>query len=457
MIPPDSWTHERPVAIDLFAGAGGLSLGLEQAGFDILVAVDYDPVHAAVHAFNFPSTVSLCASAATLKTERLMEAAEHGYRSHHPGSAWNGEVDLVAGGPPCQGFSTIGKRRVDDARNDLVFHFWRLVNEVRPRYFVMENVPGMAAGAQKDILADLVERFRSSGYTLHPQRILDASLYGVPQARRRLVLIGSRQDVPVAFYPEPTTRPAQRLRKSGTQLELSMLPPGPTVSDAISDLPNLDSFAQLLSSDSVGLSRAELRRCESRASMYAGVLRGSREDTRDLSHPRSWDPQLLTSSARTVHTSVSIQRFASTLPGTVEPVSRFLRLDPSGLCNTLRAGTGAERGAYTSPRPIHPMYARVISVREAARLHSFPDWFRLHATKWHGFRQIGNAVCPQLGRALGGSIVHALDARLERPKTPLALGSERLLHLTMNEAAREMGAAQQSMPGGRLRRASSAA
>ncbi|WP_458020251.1 DNA cytosine methyltransferase, partial [Klebsiella pneumoniae] len=79
------------------------------------------------------------------------------------------------------------------------------------------------------------------------------------------------------------------------------------------------------------------------------------------------------------------------LPDTVEPISRFKKLSMNGLCNTLRAGTASDRGAFTSPRPIHPIYPRVITVREAARLHSYPDWFRFHVTKWHGFRQVGNS------------------------------------------------------------------
>jgi len=194
-----------------------------------------------------------------------------------------------------------------------------------------------------------------------------------------------------------------------------------------------------------------LRRAVSAASDYARRLRGLDDDPGDLSQPRIWDERLLTSSTRTVHTPVSVARFAATSPGTQEVISRFLRLNPDGLCNTLRAGTGAERGAYTSPRPIHPVHPRVISVREAARLHSFPDWFRLHSTKWHGFRQIGNAVIPLLGRAIGESVAYAMGAHPERPTEPLALGDERLLQLSMVQAAKEMGAETEALPGVRLR------
>jgi len=121
----------------------------------------------------------------------------------------------------------------------------------------------------------------------------------------------------------------------------------------------------------------------------------------------------------------------------VEPVSRFLKLPPHGLCNTLRAGTDSARGAFTSPRPIHYRFPRVITVREAARLHSYPDWFRFHATKWHGFREIGNSVPPLLGRAVAGEILKALGRSVEKPEQPLLLGqgNERLLNFDMREAA----------------------
>jgi DNA (cytosine-5)-methyltransferase 1 len=135
----------------------------------------------------------------------------------------------------------------------------------------------------------------------------------------------------------------------------------------------------------------------------------------------------------------------------VEPVSRFLRLPPDGLSNTLRAGTGSERGAYTSPRPIHPVLPRVISVREAARLHSFPDWFRFHRTKWHGFRQIGNAVAPLVGRAVGQKIIEALGLAPRIITKPVELGPDRLLEMSMAEAADYYGADKSAIPPPRTR------
>src|SRR3712207_1102303 len=148
--------QRRPIAIDLFAGAGGMSLGFEQAGFDVVCAVEYDPVHAAAHEFNFPLTKVLCADVAKLSADELRAAARLGLEAHgHDPEAWDGTVDAIFGGPPCQGISFIGRRLVDDRRNALVFHFFRLVSELRPRYVVMENVPGMAKGGHAGILGQL--------------------------------------------------------------------------------------------------------------------------------------------------------------------------------------------------------------------------------------------------------------------------------------------------------------
>lgn len=439
--------RRRPVAIDLFAGAGGLSLGLEQAGFDVLACVEYDPVHCAVHEFNFPRTEVLCADASQLGPERLYRAAEVGAIKHGRND-WDGEIDVIVGGPPCQGFSTIGKRLIDDTRNRLVFDFFRLVSTLRPKYFVMENVPGMAAGGHSAILSRFIAEFEAMGYAVSSE-ILNTADYGVPQLRRRLIVIGSREDQVEATHPQPSINPVPKAPGARIPQLRDDLPTGPTVWDAIGDLPNLDRFPELRSSDRTALSSSILERMNRNGSRYALGLRGA--DPADRSHPRRWDPALLTSSARTIHTELSIRRFAETTPGDTEPVSRFYRLHSKGLCNTLRAGTGSERGAFTSPRPIHPKKPRVISVREAARLHSIPDWFQLHATKWHGFRQIGNAVAPLLGRAVGESLAEALNVRPAIPRSKQSLGDSRLLNVTMSEAAAYYEVGRDQIPAQRIR------
>ncbi len=154
----------RPTAIDLFSGAGGMSLGVEQAGFDVRAAVEFDPIHAAVHAYNFPDCAVVCADITTVTGDTLRTAARLGGR----------DLDLLFGGPPCQGFSSIGKRALDDPRNALVREFVRLVGELRPRAFIFENVPGLALGAHRSFFEELQVALAGLGYRMPPYRVLDA-------------------------------------------------------------------------------------------------------------------------------------------------------------------------------------------------------------------------------------------------------------------------------------------
>jgi len=410
-------TSRRPGVLDLFAGAGGLSLGFEQAGFDVLGVVEYDPVHCAVHEFNFPYSKVICRDLATLPTGELVDLL--GERN---------TPDVICGGPPCQGFSMIGKRALDDPRNKLPREFIRVVRDLQPRYFLFENVPGLARGNHSRILEEIVCAFSEAGYNVvQPVAILSATAFGIPQTRKRLFVLGARRDSAPVCYPQPTHIVYSR----------KALLPGmqacPTVEEALGDLPDADTFPELLKEDSVLCTLREP------LSDYARNLRDPRADATNFANPRIWDPNYMTGSLRTKHTALSRQRFAATGPNQTEPVSRFFRLAPDGYCNTLRAGTGSERGAFTSPRPIHYRYPRCITNREAARLHSFPDWFRLHATKWHGFRQIGNAVPPLLARALAAKIAEVLEVSPERPEKALALGDPNLLTFNMTQACRHFG------------------
>ncbi len=419
-MPQAGSNQRRPIAIDLFAGAGGFSLGLEQAGFDVAVAVECDPVHAAVYAFNFPHTQILPRDIATLSGRGIRESLSAWERDNGRQSE-NGEIDLIFGGPPCQGFSFIGKRQPDDARNNLVFEFSRIVRELQPRYFIMENVPGLDTSQYSPILTRLLGEFETAGYVIaQPVMVLNAADFGVPQKRQRLFLLGTRLGAKAIHYPKPDRLPCEYV----------------TVRDAIADLPNLDNFAELHKNDCTPLTPEQLNQLTRTATPYVQKLRDLAPDLNNFAYSRLWQPQLLTSSTRTRHTEASIERFLATPLGKIEPISRLRRLDWDTPCHTLRAGTGSERGAYTSPRPIHPRYPRVISVREAARLHSFPDWFRLHATKWHGFRQVGNAVPPLLGRALGQQVVAALDVCPPVPKESIVPGCTQLLQLTLVRASR---------------------
>lgn len=400
----------RPIGVDLFAGAGGLSLGFEQAGFDVAAAVEIDPIHCATHEYNFPNAAIVCASVIDLTGEEIRRRA----------NLQGVQIDVVFGGAPCQGFSMIGKRALDDPRNQLVFHFVRLVSEIQPKYFVFENVRGLTLGRHVAFLDELIDALQRVGYdVLKPYQVLNAAAFGVPQDRRRLFVIGARRGTPLPTYPEPQSKTVN-------------------VWDAIGDLPDADCFAELQDSDCVAA------RWKSESS-YAKHLRGLSVDSANYAYDRHHDRNKLTSSRRTSHTELSRVRFEATPHGQTEPVSHFRRLPPDGLCNTLRAGTDSARGAFTSPRPIHPYLPRVITVREAARLHSYPDWFRFHSTKWHGFRQIGNSVPPLLGRAVASQIMAALGQRPIRPSDVLEMGQSNLLSFDMGEAARYYGVAHNTI------------
>jgi DNA (cytosine-5)-methyltransferase 1 len=407
----------RPIGIDLFAGAGGMSLGFEQAGFDIAAAVEVDPIHCAVHEYNFPTCAILPRSVAGLSGADIRKKAAIGTQPVH----------VVFGGPPCQGFSLIGHRAMDDPRNSLIRDFVRIVAELNASYFVFENVKGLTIGRHRQFLEELIEAFDNAGYIAQlPWRVLDAADFGVPQHRERLILLGAQKGLQLPTYPEPTCRVADGA-------SLGQLPVGPTCRDALEDLPDAETFQTLWLGDEVVTVQW------GKPSSYAKTMRCIGEASWFYGYKRLWNRRLLTSSLRTEHTEISRRRFEATSEGEIEPISRFYKLAADGLSNTLRAGTDSSRGAFTSPRPIHYLYPRCVTVREMARLHGFPDWFRFHVTKWHGGRQIGNAVPPPLARSIASQIMTALGHRPNRPLEPLKLGSSRLLCMEMGEAASYYG------------------
>ncbi|WP_171091242.1 MULTISPECIES: DNA cytosine methyltransferase [unclassified Ruegeria] len=395
----------RPIGVDLFSGAGGMSLGFEQAGFDIVAAVEVDPIHAATHKFNFPECAVIPRSVTGVDGADIRKAAKIG----------DAKVDVVFGGAPCQGFSLIGQRALDDPRNSLVKDFVRIVKELDATYFVFENVKGLTVGKHRKFLFELIEEFEALGYEVQKDwRVLNAADFAVPQDRQRLILMGAKQGNNLPLYPKT-------------------IPKRPTCADALGDIPNAEDFNELRNSDTVPFKEW------GEPSKYAERLRGKGNDAWMYGRPRNWDPDTLTSSARTEHTEISRRRFSETAEGAVEPISRFFKLPSDGVSNTLRAGTDGARGAFTSPRPIHYEFNRCITVREMARLHGFPDWFRFHATKWHGARQIGNAVPPPLAYAVADQVIKALGVRRSRPSKALDLGDEALLTMTLSSAAAYWG------------------
>ena len=174
-----------------------MSLGFEQAGFDIAAAVEYDPIHCATHEFNFPDCAAICRSVADIDGEYIRNHSRIGRRP----------VDVLFWGAPCQGFSMIGKRALDDPRNSLVHHFVRLVVELKASYFVFENVRGLTVGAHRKFLEEIILEFRNNGYkVLEDYQVLNAAQYGVPQSRQRLFLMGARRGFPSSAVPSTDPR-----------------------------------------------------------------------------------------------------------------------------------------------------------------------------------------------------------------------------------------------------------
>lgn len=398
----------------------------------MVAAVEYDPVHAATHLYNFPHCEVLCRDASRLTADDLLQAARKGFRRSNPGRRWPGNVDVVVGGPPCQGFSAGGKREEGDERNSLIGDFVRLVRDLRPQAFCLENVAGLLEDKFAPVREAAFAELRQAGYRLSGTHdVLNSVDFGVPQLRRRVIVIGSLGGE--ICRPKP------------------LLAPHVTVSDALDGLPSPGNYEALETDDVAVLNESDVYLRLSASSPYGRRLAGLDRDSSDLSRPRTWRQLLLTNSRRTDHAPATVARFGATEPGRVEPKSRLFRLPLSGPSRTLRAGTGSERGSHTSPRPIHPVEDRVITVREAARLHGYPDWFRFHTTNWHGHRQVGNSVPPPLARAAAMTIREALGARSGVPRRTLELGDESLLRLSRTAARSVVYAIDDEMPAARIR------
>lgn len=358
------------VVLDLFAGVGGLSLGAARAGFEVAAAVELDKLALATHRLNFPNTKHIGKDVATLRGESLL--AEMGIKQ--------GALDGLIGGPPCQGFSNMGHKAVDDPRNALLGNFFRLVADVNPSFFVAENVPGVLAERNErtriDALANIPRNYR----VLAPIKI-KASDYGVPTKRTRVFFIGY-DPARVDFLSEDDFLPHQSVVDV-------------RVTDALKNLPRLRSTWATAEESWRIVGELGESEFENRITNFIPNRIGDPDAVRLYRKKR-----LASGFLGTIHVPETIRRFGLLGPGETDSISKSTRLDPAGYCPTLRAGTGPERGSYQAVRPVHPTSPRVISPREAARLQGFPDWFQFHATKWHAFRQIGNSVSPIIAEAV---------------------------------------------------------
>lgn len=341
---------QTPTAIDLFCGCGGFSSGLLDAGVRVVAGFDNDSPSIVAYNYNhhYRGATGIVADLSTLSGAEVLALA--GVE----------RVSVVVGGPPCQAFSVVGKQRgLDDARGNLVLEYARLVAEIRPEAFMLENVPNIERVQDGAVFTRLIAALRDAGYEIS-HCVLSAADYGVPQMRKRMFIVGVAEGAAITLPPRPT----HRAPHAGISLFEAALPAYRTCRQAIGDLPDVDS--------------PEARRVSNH------------------------EP--------TLHSPKMLAAFAELPQGRRDPKSFHDRLHADSLSYTLRAGTGN----FSPLRPVHYQHDRVISVRESARLQGFDDHYIWPDSlpRLQQYRQVGNAVCPPMARALATHISANLGWRL---------------------------------------------
>lgn len=397
-------------AIDLFAGAGGLSDGLRAVGFSVLAASELVDIYADTHQANHPETVQYRGDIRDLAVETVLRDTR----------LVPGELDLLAGGPPCQGFSINAPvRSMDDHRNHLFLEFLRLIDGLQPKTVLIENVPGIISMGGGWVIKSIYTALAELGYRGH-HKILFAAHYGVPQMRWRTIILASRDDTPLPQFPEPTHRAKGVANFTGSRELVFKLPPSSplfpdrlapqmTVADAISDLMPLSSGEGLDEMDYPGPAETDYqqrlrdgaqRLYNHRAARLHAV---NRERLQHIPPGGSWRdipfdllPAGMKRARRSDHTK------------------RYGRLHPDGMASTILTKCDPHWGSF-----FHYAEDRLITVREAARFQSFPDSFRFLGTLVQQYQQVGNAVPPLLGTVLGLQVKTAIAQAHE----PIAVGA----------------------------------
>lgn len=368
---------------ELFAGVGGMTLGAARAGFDVRLAVELDDRASAAHHRNFPNSVMLREDASALTGARMLSEAK----------LKKGELTGIIGGPPCQGFSTIGRRHPEDHRNSLFTQFFRLVNECRPTFFVAENVTGILEKRFEQHVASALSLV-GQHYQLLAPIVAQASEYGAPTSRRRVFFVG--------FLKKHVQHqiPTSEIMRSQSRGEV-------VVKAALRGLPvTVDEDWR---KDPLG----RVRRHDVLETWFQKKLVDARPPGVGCEDALRWlDRGYVFGHRGTLHSTDIARRYDQLGPGETDPITKSVRLWADGLCPTLRAGTARDKGAFQAVRPIHYKRPRVITPREAARLQSFPDWFVFDETKWHSFRQIGNSVPPLLAESILSNVHRIVSKNL---------------------------------------------
>ena len=367
--------------IDLFCGAGGLSEGFRQAGYNVLAGNDADRAAGETFKLTHPKATFLPGPIQNHTTKSILSTT----------GLKKGELDVLVGGPPCQGFSVYNHQRgLHDKRSSLYLEYLRIVSGLDPKWIVLENVTGMTSAGGGEAVAAITKGLLRLGYAVDCQ-ILKAEQYGVPQERRRLLFIGNRVGAPI-IWPEPTHGPD--------------LIPYTTVRDALSDLPilgNGEAQSSLYYRHAPsGFYQTEMRRRAPTELQNHSAARLAPINLKRMEHippGGSWRdipfellPAGMKKAKRSDHTK------------------RYGRLKWNGLSSTILTKCDPHWGAY-----FHPQQNRTITVREAARLQSFPDWFVFQGSRTEQYIQVGNAVPPLLGRRIAEVIRASLEMKKRTP------------------------------------------
>ncbi len=365
---------ERPKVLDLFCGAGGLSWGFGKAGFEVCWSLDnWEPS---------VSTFKANHHRATTYEVDITRVSDHTLKD------WFEGVQVIVGGPPCQGFSTAGKRALDDPRNKLVKEFLRVVKVLLPQAFVMENVEGFTNFNEGKLLLELIEEFALLNYNLM-YNVLDAVNYGIPQKRKRFFLVGVRGGKP--YLPEPSHR---KNDKNGNLLLWESLKPPLTFEDATSDLP-------LIKAGEVATEYASPPKNEYQASM--------RQSCKKLTlHEAPKHKAYMVQLMGYIPQGKSAFEVMEEIPVELRPTSGYLnsykRIKADEPAPTITRN-------FTTPSSancIHPLVNRALTLREGARIQSFPDFYQFVGNFTDKRLLIGNAVPPLLSLALARAVAKSL-------------------------------------------------
>lgn len=385
--------------IDLFSGAGGLSEGLTEAGFHSLFANEIIPIYAKTYANNHIGTKVTTADICTLDAVKIRK--ELGIK--------RGELDLIAGGPPCQGFSINAPiRSIEDKRNHLFKEYLRFVDAFNPKVILIENVPGLVSFEHGETLHEILKALANLGYGADV-RILGAAHYGVPQMRWRTIIIGVRgSELPYTAFPEPIYHAPIRPNFTTTfnGKDLVSQPSSTTeakftsVHEAIGDLPALECGER---GNAIKDYTCEPF-CEYQKAMRQGSSGVYNHESPKLAHINIERMKFIKPGGNWTDIPFEMLPKGMQKARRSDHTKRYGRVQKDGLASTILTKCDPHWGAY-----IHYGQNRSFTVREAARIQSFPDHFVFSGTMAEQFAQVGNAVPPLLAKAIGLSIQTILN------------------------------------------------